>query len=82
MRSFSVCNRRTQAALDMWQEMGSHASTPSTVLPITKKAKADEEGQQEEQEEQQPDQQQQQQQQQQQRSSIDREAPVPAEVEA
>ncbi len=26
-------NRRTQAALDMWQEMGSKASTPSTVLP-------------------------------------------------
>ena len=25
--------RRTQAALDMWQEMGSKASTPSTVLP-------------------------------------------------
>lgn len=67
-----ACARRTQAALDMWQEMGSQASTPSTVLPISKKPKAEEPQQQ------QPDTEQQQQQ----RSSINREGPVPAEVEA
>ena len=32
-------NRRTQAALDMWREMGDKASTPSTVVRTTKAAK-------------------------------------------
>lgn len=35
-------NRRTQAALDMWKEMGDKASTPSTVATVKKSAKLSE----------------------------------------
>ena len=46
---FEVCSpplrRRTQAALEMWQEMADKASTPSTVMmPSAKRAKTGEHG--------------------------------------
>ena len=33
----SAVHRRTQAALDMWQQLGEGASTPSTILPTAKR---------------------------------------------
>ena len=33
----SAVRRRTQAALDMWQQLGEGASTPSTILPTAKR---------------------------------------------
>lgn len=39
----SAWNRRTQAALEMWREMGDKASTPSTVVrtKVAKKGEDD-----------------------------------------